>query len=133
MIPTIIANKNLLPGLQDFDEEIDYLPGLVMPFDVYFLKGASMELFEKEALALQKNMTDDAIEKAFQIWPEDIYDLDAKDIIEIIRHRRNHLLEYAKGFYGVLEEKELLTEPLKGSEDKTSEEIAIGCFECDSL
>ncbi|NNE78164.1 MAG: hypothetical protein HKN31_13960 [Pricia sp.] len=131
LIPTIIANKNLLPGLQSFEKEIDYLPGLVMPFDVYFLKGVPKKIFTDEARDLQKVLTDEVIDWAFKIWPEAIYRLDAKDIMETIKHRRANLVEYAESFLKVLEEKELLTEPLKGSEDLLFDEISIGCFDCE--
>ncbi len=36
IIPTILSNKRILPGLQSFEKNIDNLEGLVMPFDIYF-------------------------------------------------------------------------------------------------
>src|SRR5690606_21175535 len=38
VIPAIISNKNVEPLVRPFEKEIDYLPGLVYPFDIYFLK-----------------------------------------------------------------------------------------------
>lgn len=131
LIPTIIANKNLLPGLQAFDKEIDYMPGLVMPFDVYFLQNTPEETFRAEALRLQKLLNDVAIEQAFQVWPKPIYRLDAVDICDIIKARRTDLVEYAKHFKSILNDKGVLKEPIKGSEDLAPNAIPLGCFECD--
>ena len=131
LIPTIIANKNLLPGLQAFDKEIDYLPGLVMPFDIYFLKNTSVDVFIKEAHFLQSALSDEVIDQAFKVWPERIYKLDAIDIIETLKVRRDNLVAYATNFSTLINGHEYLSEPLKGSEDKSSDEVAVACFECD--
>ena len=131
LIPNLIANKNILPGLQDFEKEIDYLPGLVMPFDVYFLKNISDEIFVNEALELQKMLDNKTIDEAFKVWPEPIYRLNAVGIIGIIKGRRNNLIDYAKQFSGILKDRELLKEPIKGSKDTEPGEIPLGCFECD--
>lgn len=131
ILPSIISNKHLLPGLQSFDKDIDYLPGLVMPFDVYFLKNTPKSVFISEAKLLQKLLTDQAIEDAFEVWPEAIYRIDGKEIISNIKKRRDNLIDHAEGFSKVLADKSLLTEPLKGSEDAEPSEIVVECFDCD--
>ncbi|PKA97866.1 hypothetical protein B0O79_1545 [Flavobacteriaceae bacterium MAR_2009_75] len=132
ILPTLISNRHILPGLQSFDKEIDYLPGLVMPFDIYFLKGTELELFLNEAQRLKSSLTDQSIDAAFEVWPENIRDLDAEEIANTIKIRRNNLLEYAQAFKDILEEREFLVEPLKGSEDKTAQEVNISCFDCNA-
>ena len=131
LLPKLIANKNILPGLQDFDKEIDYMPGLVMPFDIYFLKNTPDETFAIEARRLQEALHDAAIEKAFKVWPEQFYRLDAVKILETIKARRNNLVEYAVQFRNILNEKKILNEPIKGSDDAKLDGIPLGCFECD--
>ncbi|WP_149274619.1 hypothetical protein [Pareuzebyella sediminis] len=131
LIPTLLANKNVLPGLQSFEKEINYLPGLVMPFDVYFLKKTPLKIFADAARDLQSVLTDDAIEEAFSVWPEEIYRLNGDKIKNTVKYRRDNLVAYAKEFYNELEKRAFLTEPLKGSEDKSSDEVTIACFECD--
>jgi hypothetical protein len=130
ILPTIIANKHLLPGLQSFEKEIDYLPGLVMPFDIYFLQNVPKEIFIEEARKLQNLLTDDALKESLHLWPAEIYKLDGEGIFEIMRYRRNQMQEYAIRFNEVLEERKLLTEPLKGSEENQLPEDLLRCFDC---
>ncbi|WP_281541391.1 hypothetical protein [Maribacter aestuarii] len=130
ILPTIIANKHLLPGLQSFEKEIDYLPGLVMPFDVYFLQNVPEEIFVAEARRLQNLLTDDALKESLHIWPTEIYELDGEGISEIMKYRRNQMQEYAIRFNEVLEERKLLTEPLKGSEENQLPQDLLRCFDC---
>ena len=132
VIPSIIANKKIKPEMRPYQKEIDYLPGLVQPFDVYFLKDIPESIFIEEANNLKKTLTDETIDKALHLWPKNIYDLDAKIISEKIKSRRDDLLDYAKGFRMILNEKPLLSEPLKGSEHLQLSEQLLSCFECDN-
>lgn len=130
LIPTIVSNEAILPGLQAFKEEIEYLPGLVMPFDVYFLSGTPKSVFLEEAEKLQNRLTDKAIYTSLRIWPSEIYDLDAEDIANKIIVRRNNLLQFAAGFYDILASRDPLSHPLKGSGHINLPEKLEGCFEC---
>lgn len=130
LIPEIVSNKNIEPMVRPFKKEIDYLPGLVYPNDIYFLHFTPKEIYLEEAKNLQKLMTDEAIDEALKVWPKEIYELDGKEIASKIKARRDNLEEYAIEFYRIISEKELLTEPLKGSEDIEIDENLIKCFEC---
>lgn len=130
IIPGIISNKNIEPEVRPFEKEIDYLPGLVYPNDVYFLTDTPREIFISEAKNLQKLMSDEAITDAFKVWGPEIRELDEKNITEKIKSRRDNLVEHAKEFHRIISEKELLNEPLKGSEDIEIEPGLIKCFEC---
>lgn len=130
VIPNIVSNKNITPEMRPFEKEIDYLPGLVQDFDVYFLKGVSEFVFTEEAKQLQQALTDEVIEASLHLWPKQIYDLDGKEIELKIKSRRDNLVNYAKAFLQVLEEKEFITEPLKGSEKIKFNGHYIKCFEC---
>jgi hypothetical protein len=132
IIPSMIANKNVRPEMRPYDNDIDYLPGLVQPFDVYFLQNIPESVFTEEAETLKQLLTDVAIDKALHQWPKEVYDLDAKSISEKIKSRRDDLMEYAKTFKKILDEKKLLTEPLKGSEDLQLPKQLLECFECES-
>ncbi|WP_037320037.1 hypothetical protein [Salegentibacter sp. Hel_I_6] len=132
VIPGIISNENIEPEVRPFEKEIDYLPGLVYPNDVYFLTETPIEIFTTEAKKLQELMSDEAIADAFKIWPKEIYELDGKEIAEKIKSRRENLVEYAKEFHRIITEKKLLNEPLKGSEDIEISPELIRCFECKS-
>jgi hypothetical protein len=124
----MVSNREFIPGLQSFEKDIDYMPGLVMPFDVYFLKGVPKEVFMNEAESLQELLTDEVIENSFNLWPRSIRLLDARDIALKIKARKNDLPEYAARFHTILDEKPKLTIPLKGSEDV---EAMLGCFDCE--
>ncbi|WP_246160842.1 hypothetical protein [Maribacter flavus] len=130
IIPSIISNKYILPDLQSFQEDIDYLPGLVMPIDIYFLKNTSRENFIKEADLLQNKLTDLAIEESFKAWPNSIFELDGEEIINSIKSRRDKLPQIANEFYEIIKDKDYLTEPLKGSEDLKLPSSLIRCFDC---
>lgn len=130
LVPTIISNQNITPELRSFLKEIDYLPGLVMPFDVYFLRDVPLEIFIEEAEFIQQQLTNEVIDKALKVWPSSLYELDGKEIATKIKIRRNDLKDYAKRFKEVLDEKEVLQAPLKGSEDVELSENLIKCFDC---
>ncbi|MBC8768875.1 hypothetical protein H4O18_12810 [Arenibacter sp. BSSL-BM3] len=130
VIPTIIANKKIHPKVQSFKNEVEFLNGLVGPFDVYFLKNVPESVFISQAENLQHRMTNEVITRAFQIWPRQIYDLDGDEIISKIISRRENMTEYAKQFKKILDERELILEPLIGSEDLELNEELMGCFDC---
>ena len=130
IIPAIMTSRYLNPLVRPFDEDIDYMPGLVYPFDVYFLKKTPESVFVEEAEKLQQNLSDEKIRKAFEAWPDSIYELNGKEIEKKIKSRRDDLVKYAREFKKVIEEKKLLSEPLKGSEDLKLSAGLQQCFEC---
>lgn len=131
VIPAIISNKNVEPMVRPFEKEIDYLPGLVYPFDVYFLRGTPEEVYLKEAQGLQKVFTEENIRKALKkAWPKALFDINGEEIISKMLHRKNDLVEYALEFRNIIEAKETLTAPLKGSEDINFSSQQLECFEC---
>ena len=131
VIPFILTNKHVNPLVRPYDKDIDYMPGLVYPFDVYFLKNTSEEVFITEAKKLQQLLSNEAIHEAFKVWPKEIYELNGREIEEKLIARRNNLLEYAKEFHKVITERDLLEKPLKGSEKAEIKKEMIPCFECD--
>ncbi len=130
IIPTIVSNKNVTPEMRPFNEDIDYMPGLIHDFDVYFLKSTPETVFIHEAQQLQQLLTDQAIENAVRTWPSQIYDLDGQDIIKKLKSRRDALLSYAKVFKKILDDRDYPTKPLKGSEDLDLKGHYLKCFEC---
>ncbi|RAJ27935.1 hypothetical protein LX77_00509 [Gelidibacter algens] len=130
IIPSILANKNVTPEMRPFDKDIDYMPGLIHDFDVYFLKSTEEAVFIEEAQQLQHLLTDSVIENALRLWPSQLYDLDGKTIENKLKSRRDELLIYAKAFKRILNEKEYPSKPLKGSEDLELNGHYLKCFEC---
>ena len=131
IIPSIITNKNIEPLVRPFEKEIDYMPGLVYPFDRYFLLDTPEELYIEQAKQLQASLSDKTIDEAFQVWPEQISKLDQAEISEKIKSRRDHLVEYAGAFHSIIQEQGALEEALKGSEDLDLKNSSLlKCFEC---
>ena len=130
VIPNIISNKNVTPEVRPFTKDIEYMPGLIHDFDVYFLKSTPESVFLEEAQQLQKLLTDQVIENAIRQWPSQIYKLDGKDIENKLKSRRDNLITYAKAFKQILDAKEHPTQPLKGSEDLKLDGHYLNCFEC---
>lgn len=130
LIPNIIASKNVTPEMRPFQADIDYMPGLIHDFDIYFLKSTPKHVFMEEAKALQQLLTDKVIKKAMRQWPSQIYELDGKDIEKKLKSRRDQLLKYAEEFKRVLNDKEYPTKILKGSENVEFNGHYLKCFEC---
>ena len=130
LIPNLIANKNVIAELQSFEENIDYMDGLVYDFDVYFLKNTNPEVFINQAKFIQQNLTDEVIENALRYWNDELYDLYAKDISKKIKSRRDNLVEFAKRFSTVINNKPLIQDALKGSDKDDVDPRIMNCFEC---
>lgn len=130
IIPTLMSNEYVVPELRPFTKEINFLPGLVYPFDRYFLYNTEEELFIDEAKKLQELLNDEVIYKSLKKWPKEIYDLDGESIALKIINRRKELIDYAIGFKKIIDKKGFLQEPLKGSEDLNLETSLSKCFEC---
>lgn len=130
LIPTIITNKNVEPLVRPYDKEIDHMPGLVYPFDRYFLFDTPKEVYIEQAKELQNALSDEKIEASFKVWPKQIAELDQNEISNKLKNRRDRLVEYAEDFYAIIQQQGKLNEPLKGSEDAQIKDRLIPCFEC---
>ena len=94
--------------LQPFGPEVDDMGGLTLNsqyFDRAFLYGVTEEVFVAEARALKAKLTDAGIEKALRVWPAAIYALNGEYIAKCLRSRRDGLVEYARGFHQVIQER----------------------------
>ncbi len=131
VIPNILSHKSIEPLVRPFEKEIDHMPGLVYSNDRYFLYDTPEEIFIKEAEDLQKMLTDKKIYAALRTWPKAFYELDGPEIAEKIAHRRDNLVAHAVEFRNLIQEKGVLEEPLKGSEDLDLSPELEKCFECE--
>ncbi len=131
IIPSIITNKNIEPLVRPYEKDIDYMPGLIYPFDRYFLLDTPESVYLEQAKNLQESLTPAVIDEAFQVWPDQISELDKKEISEKLKSRRRNLKEFASDFYSILQEQGGLKEALKGSEDLDLQDSPLlRCFEC---
>ena len=125
-----MTNHLVQPLVRPFEEDIDYIEGFVYPVDVYFLRSTPKKVFVEEAQKLQKIFSDKEIKAAFSVWPKQIRALNEEEIFQKLKSRRDHLVEYAKAFKEEIDARELLSEPLKGSEDLQLPEKLKKCFNC---
>jgi len=130
LIPSIVTSKNIEPLVRPFEKEIDYMPGLVYPFDRYFLLNTTEEQFVVQAKHIQSTLSNALIAEAFKIWPEQIRNLHEKEITEKLLSRREHLIAYAKEFYLEIQKQGSLNQALKGSEDLDLTPSQLACFSC---
>ncbi|PHN05500.1 hypothetical protein [Flavilitoribacter nigricans] len=130
IIPSIITYKSVTPNLRPFEENIDYLEGLVKKMDTYFLLNTDETVFVGEATHLQQILTDEKIEAALRKWPIELYQLDGEAIKQKIIARRNHLIDYAKQFKQLIDSRSFNTEKLSAIDDMELPDALIACFEC---
>lgn len=130
IIPSIMSNEHIVPELRPFTEDINFLPGLVYPFDRYFLFNTPEAIFVEEAKALQQLLSDEIIDNSLKIWPKSITDIDGITITDKIKKRRNDIIKYAIEFKKIIDQKGIVEEPLKGSEDLNLDVSLSHCFEC---
>ncbi|HEA21403.1 MAG TPA: hypothetical protein ENH87_10835 [Pricia antarctica] len=130
VIPKLIANDLTYPEIQDFDETIGNLDGLISTFDEYFLRQATVDQFELEASKLQELLSDDQIEKAFEVWPKTMDDLNGEEIRKKLKSRRDDIPTYASQFYTLVNERPLKKIVLKGSEELQLKGTLSKCFDC---
>lgn len=130
VIPAIVSNELFLPEIQSYEEDIEHMPGLVQAFDVYFLKSVPIEIFIEQAKLLQETLNDSVINSALNVWPDNIYELNGEEIKTKLIARREGIVEYAKIFKRILDDRELEPLVLNGSEDIELSEELSKCFEC---
>ena len=73
-------------------------------FDKTFLNTLSWEDWKAAAEKIQIQLTDEVIESAFQVWPGKAYDESAKEVISILKKRRDNLLTMARKHYLLIAE-----------------------------
>ena len=72
-------------------------------FDRTFLSGADWSVWEAEARHLQEQLTDEVIEQAFKNnWPGPVYQLNAPDIIQKLKTRRDNFMDIARKYYELM-------------------------------
>jgi len=102
LFPEIWSRKWALPKFEGFDADVDWPSGLMFNaryFDRSFLTELSKEQWVAVAKELQKVLTDEVIENAIHQWADKIFELDGETIIENLKSRRDHLVEYAIDHY----------------------------------
>ena len=94
------------PALAGFNDEIKYTPAYgfyrIRWFDRYFMTEPNLEDWLKQANELKAALTDEVIEDAMKLWPEEIYKLRGDEILRKLKNRRDKLDVYAEDYYRFL-------------------------------
>ena len=93
---------------QTFDEKIKKVKWFnfnARYFDRKFLTSLTWADWEKEIDAIQKNLSDEAIEKAIMQLPKEAFELGGEEIIARLKSRRDNVKESAEAYYAILAEK----------------------------
>jgi hypothetical protein len=102
----IAASKWSQPSLKGFQKDITYTPSYgfyrIRWFDRYFMTEPDLEAWLAQAKSLQAALRDEVIEKAFEVWPSEIYDLRGEEIVNKLKNRRDLLHVYAEDYYKFL-------------------------------
>ncbi|AUC13782.1 hypothetical protein BTO06_00845 [Tenacibaculum sp. SZ-18] len=102
LIPLLKLNTPLIKNMQSMDYDIKdmkWYNNYPRFFDAEFLNQLSLNDWLKEAEHIQNKLTNEVIESAIKQFPENIYEIDGKEIIEKIKSRRDKLKEFAKKYY----------------------------------
>lgn len=99
----LAASKWAQPAFKGFEEEISYTPAYgfyrIRWFDRYFMTEPSLKDWITQANELKAALTDEVIESAIRLWPDEIYDLRGKEIIRKLKTRRDQLAKSAEEYH----------------------------------
>ncbi|MBK5208887.1 MAG: metallophosphoesterase [Flavobacteriaceae bacterium] len=102
------ATTNLVPALrlmQSFDGDIKNIKTfnqVIYKTDMMLINQSSLKEWIEEATFLEQQLTDDAIEKAFANFPEELKDENVESIKFNLKKRRSHIVSWAKEYYTLL-------------------------------
>ncbi|MBO6516112.1 MAG: metallophosphoesterase [Bacteroidia bacterium] len=95
----------LLWYVQPFEDEIKDIEGVNRQgrhFDRSFLTEASLKDWREQAQFIQEKLTDEVIEQAIKLFPEEAYSINGEELIARLKTRREKLVETAERYYEVL-------------------------------
>ncbi|MEP6595574.1 MAG: BamA/TamA family outer membrane protein [Ginsengibacter sp.] len=87
---------------QSFDYDIPYPEGFSYErrnVDRFFTNKVTLDEWQRLAMELQSQLTDDVIERSLRQLPTEIFSINGEDIIAKMKSRRGHLIEYATKYY----------------------------------
>ncbi len=104
-LPWIVSREWGARMFQSYGEDIRDLQGQNLNaryIDRLLLSGLPRETWIRVAKELQQNLTDEVLEKAFDLWPSEIFDLNGEDIMQKFKARRARFPEIAERYYKIL-------------------------------
>ncbi len=102
IVPFVISRRFLPMQQRAFRGKIYDVPGQAYPgsvFDRSFINDLDRGEWKQVALEMQASLADSVIEKAFEAWPPEIYQLNAPYMIKTLKERRDHIPTHADKLY----------------------------------
>lgn len=101
----ILMNIPALRHMRTFKKEIDNVKWInrePYPLDLAFLKTAEEKDWIAQAKYIQENLSDKAIDEAFENLPKEVKDKTIDEIKSKLKNRKKELQKYASTYFGVL-------------------------------
>ncbi|UII26472.1 metallophosphoesterase [Fulvivirga maritima] len=104
-IPWLLSRKWAFRNFSDFDYDISDIKGLnrsAINLDHALLSELDKDAWMSTAKNIQKELTDEVIDKAVKQLPEEVYPFSGPEIAAKLKSRRDHLQRYASEYYNYL-------------------------------
>jgi hypothetical protein len=101
----VIIKLGKFRELQTFDKDIKSIKWYnypAFPLDKRLTNSLPRQLWIETAQALQQSLTDSVIENAVKQMPPAVFRISGNEIIQKLKSRRDHLVDYAKEYYAFL-------------------------------
>lgn len=111
-IAILKAGFPILRKLQSYDEDIEnvkYFNLSGYPLDKALITNSDWEVWKEQVDFIQNQLTDDAIEKAFEDLPEAVKDQSISTIKKALKKRRDKLDEIARAYFSYLNQFKVIT------------------------
>lgn len=107
LLPGFVKGRSLVPQLEGFKPKARSIARFNFSsrnLDRFFLNELSEEDWKKAAETFKAQMTDQVIENALAMQPKEIRDISAGKIIQILKERRNFIVEDVMEYYRFISE-----------------------------
>ncbi|MBF2709442.1 metallophosphoesterase [Flavobacterium soyangense] len=98
LVPALWLMQSFGPNLKN----VETFNQIIYKTDMMLINQSSLDEWLTEASFLQKNLTDESIEKAFANLPEEIKEKNIENIKANLKSRRDHIADWANEYYKIL-------------------------------
>ena len=106
LLTTLTTLVDPIKLMQTYDKDIRNLFKFndePYPIDVSLLQESNYKIWEEQANYIKQNLTDEVINKAFDQLPDAVKNNNIERIKEVLKYRRDHVIETAKNYRKILE------------------------------
>lgn len=104
LVTRIIPSLTLMEGFQEEIRSVKGFNGSPKTFalDMVLLPETGIKIWEEQTTFIQKNITEEIIDKAFEEFPNEVRDQNLPIIKKKLLARKNNLLQTAREYYGIV-------------------------------